>query len=317
MAVALAMLGIYVLFDQLSPKPASAGGLPPPSAYVPSPENDAKLHMAIDSVLSFVLLHETGHLLISEFDLPVLGREEDAADRFAVATMTINGASKQYEALLPVAAFWDAVHQLQDHYDWSDEHGEPEQRAFQIFCLVYGSDPDNHDEIARQIGLSPSRRQSCIQEAAKNLKDWLGLLKPTMNSTLAANMGIQVPSVAVIYDAVPAGLPENLRAVQNELRSIAMNEQILDVIGEQLTALKLPHYKQLGNMDIVTVNPNPGIVQHPDPIADLTSYDFVLRGDSCLDDNGSPVANAFWSAKSRSLTLCYGLIDQVAQIEKS
>ena len=78
MAGALAMLGIYVLFDQLSPKPASADGLPPSSTYVPSPENDAKLHMAIDAVLSSVLLHETGHLMISECDLPVLGREEDA-----------------------------------------------------------------------------------------------------------------------------------------------------------------------------------------------------------------------------------------------
>src|SRR5262249_2183630 len=35
----------------------------------------------------FVLLHETAHGLISDLGLPVLGREEDAADQFATVTM--------------------------------------------------------------------------------------------------------------------------------------------------------------------------------------------------------------------------------------
>src|ERR1041384_1587800 len=33
--------------------------------------------------LVFVLLHEVGHVLITELGLPVLGREEDAADAYA------------------------------------------------------------------------------------------------------------------------------------------------------------------------------------------------------------------------------------------
>ena len=32
----------------------------------------------------FTLYHETGHLLVHELDLPVLGKEEDAADALAV-----------------------------------------------------------------------------------------------------------------------------------------------------------------------------------------------------------------------------------------
>jgi hypothetical protein len=35
----------------------------------------------------FVLLHETAHALVSEMGLPVLGREEDAADAYATVTM--------------------------------------------------------------------------------------------------------------------------------------------------------------------------------------------------------------------------------------
>ena len=34
----------------------------------------------------FAVVHEVGHMLISELALPVLGREEDAADAFAVIT---------------------------------------------------------------------------------------------------------------------------------------------------------------------------------------------------------------------------------------
>ena len=35
----------------------------------------------------FVLLHEIGHVLITELGLPVLGREEDAADAYATVTI--------------------------------------------------------------------------------------------------------------------------------------------------------------------------------------------------------------------------------------
>src|SRR5262245_19776632 len=36
--------------------------------------------------LIFATVHEVGHMLISEMGLPVLGREEDAADAFATLT---------------------------------------------------------------------------------------------------------------------------------------------------------------------------------------------------------------------------------------
>jgi len=39
----------------------------------------------------FVLGHETAHALISEFAIPVLGREEDAADALACAICHAHG----------------------------------------------------------------------------------------------------------------------------------------------------------------------------------------------------------------------------------
>jgi Putative metallopeptidase len=41
--------------------------------------------------LLFVLFHELGHALVSEMGLPVLGKEEDAVDAYAVLAMLMTG----------------------------------------------------------------------------------------------------------------------------------------------------------------------------------------------------------------------------------
>ena len=53
----------------------------------------------------FVLAHETGHALISEFGLPVLGREEDAADSLA-AIVAIKMANSFADRVVVNAARW-------------------------------------------------------------------------------------------------------------------------------------------------------------------------------------------------------------------
>jgi hypothetical protein len=47
-----------------------------------------------------VLLHELGHVIIDEMKLPVLGREEDAADTFAALTMLEIGTSFSQRVLM-------------------------------------------------------------------------------------------------------------------------------------------------------------------------------------------------------------------------
>jgi Putative metallopeptidase len=51
----------------------------------------------------FVLTHELGHAVISEMDLPVLGREEDAADDFAILT-ALNVVANEYSLRVLVNA---------------------------------------------------------------------------------------------------------------------------------------------------------------------------------------------------------------------
>ena len=49
-------------------------------AWAATPEPSPDELRFITANAEFTLLHEMGHLLISELQLPVLGREEDAAD---------------------------------------------------------------------------------------------------------------------------------------------------------------------------------------------------------------------------------------------
>jgi putative metallopeptidase DUF4344 len=61
-------------------------------AYQPTPQNEAVLRQFISDVLTFVLLHETGHMVISSYNVPVgsFDTEELAADSFAAAVLTLN-----------------------------------------------------------------------------------------------------------------------------------------------------------------------------------------------------------------------------------
>jgi hypothetical protein len=300
---ALVLFGVHVVGPPPSVTPVAAG--PEPSLARLSPRDEARQDLAVQSVLAFVLLHETGHLLISELDLPVLGREEDAADRFAVATMTINGASKNYDALLPVAAFWDAVHHQQSRFDWSNEHGEPEQRAFDVFCLAYGENPERYGQMADQIRLDGARKAACPSEARKNIRDWNRVLTPYFRSPGEAG---PAPSVAIVYDPVPPEVSGAVRAeLENDL-AYAKDSDALEVIGDQLKNVRFSG--PAAGSSSATAG-----VRHPGPAANLADFDYVLRGNACVGASGAPIADAWWNPKSRTLTPCYGLIAQIRHIE--
>jgi hypothetical protein len=124
-----------------------------------------------DTIIGTVLdvfLHETAHALFQIFDIPVLGREEDAADQFSAYLMLklggdearrmIFGAAYQYKrempdtkAILPVQIF-------------SGEHSLPAQRLFTMLCIAYGADNKTFGDIVRNNLLPKERAESCESE---------------------------------------------------------------------------------------------------------------------------------------------------------
>lgn len=110
---------------------------------------------AIDTLLH-TLLHESGHAYIAENQIPVLGKEEDAADDFATmmlldyvqdgADIAISGAD--------MFAFEADDVSLPDYYtpdEYVDEHSFDLQRYFSTLCLVYGSDPKTYAHLLDDI----------------------------------------------------------------------------------------------------------------------------------------------------------------------
>jgi hypothetical protein len=129
-----------------------------------------------------LLSHELGHALIAEMHLPLLGREEDAADTYAALRMLTFGTSFSQHELAQAAQGWF----LNDRRDqeigekplYYDEHNLSQQRAYQILCLMVGSDPDKFKGLADQMKMPETRQRTCKRDFGKTSEGWQTVLKP-------------------------------------------------------------------------------------------------------------------------------------------
>jgi hypothetical protein len=129
-----------------------------------------------------LLSHELGHVLIAELHLPLLGREEDAADTYAALRLLAIGTSFSQRELAQATQGWF----LNDRRDqeigekplYYDEHNLSAQRAYQILCLMVGSDPDKFRGLADQMKMPDTRQRTCKRDFAKTSEGWQTVLKP-------------------------------------------------------------------------------------------------------------------------------------------
>ena len=124
----------------------------------------------------FVLFHEVGHALVDQWDLPVVGREEDAVDAFSTIFMT-EFVDKGEFALAGADFFYYLAntHKLSE-VDFADEHSFDKQRAYSIACWVYGSNTQRYAYLRSLLPVS--RRVRCADEYRKLKKAWFSLLRP-------------------------------------------------------------------------------------------------------------------------------------------
>ena len=124
-----------------------------------------------DTVLGPVLaifLHETAHAVFNMLQIPVLGREEDAADQFAAYVMLrlskdearrlILGAAYHHKLQMPGQQVTIPVQLL------SNEHSTPAQRAFNILCTGYGADEKLFADVVEKNFLPKGRAEVCARE---------------------------------------------------------------------------------------------------------------------------------------------------------
>jgi hypothetical protein len=130
--------------------------------------------MRVHSTWVLMFLHEVGHAFIDMFDLPVLGNEEDAVDRFAALLLINAGEATMAQLAFDYYAALDTA--PREAKQFADEHGLDLQRYYVGLCIVYGSDPELHAEIVEQGLLSRERAARCVPEYRKLLSDWTMLL---------------------------------------------------------------------------------------------------------------------------------------------
>jgi hypothetical protein len=87
-----------------------------------------------------IVLHEMSHAVFDVFELPVWGREEDAADRLAAFLMLQFGTDMARRLLNGAAFFFEASDRTWTGSDFSEVTATDAQRFYNYLCIAYGGD---------------------------------------------------------------------------------------------------------------------------------------------------------------------------------
>jgi hypothetical protein len=131
----------------------------------------------ISGAIWFIMMHEVGHALVHQLDLPITGREEDVADQLAVWTLMETGEKGAQAAYAGTLALQPATDQF-EQYEFADEHSLGPVRLFNVLCWIYGSDPDKYGAILADGHLPEERAVRCPGEWDRMSKAWQRLLSP-------------------------------------------------------------------------------------------------------------------------------------------
>jgi hypothetical protein len=134
------------------------------------------------------VLHEFAHALFDYSDTPILGREEDAADQVSAyiylqlsndeARRLIMGTTHAY--LLEIQGT-----DPPDMEEFADEHSTSEQRAINLVCLAYGSDPKLFADLPGLAGIPQYRTDICEEEYELYTRAYNKLIRPLIDPDLA------------------------------------------------------------------------------------------------------------------------------------
>jgi len=227
----------------------------------------------------FVLAHEFGHAIIRDFNVPILGLEENSADTLAAgvlvlaerATVAAGPDPGTFSRRLGMAAVGNAL-------TWRSglEVGNPEliywaqhdlsaRRAARILCLLVGSDEEKFGWLA-ETGLVPEvRAERCLDEyaLAAHAVAWVGRSYGRFRDGRPADEGREV-SVRYFDPENPAQA-----ALLKRLRDRQTVENVADFYDRAF--------------------------RFPKPLS--------VRLVSC----GTP--NAYWDPDARQLRFCYELLE--------
>ena len=157
------------------PAETTATGIPPIDTIV-APLYDASLH-------------EFAHAVFDMLDLPVLGREEDAADQVAAYIYLHLGKAEARRLIMGTANAWkleaESAAGHQPLKPFAELHGTPAQRAYNVLCMAYGADPELFGDIVSKGYLPKKRADGCDNEYGQVADAFETLITPHIDRALA------------------------------------------------------------------------------------------------------------------------------------
>jgi len=151
----------------------------------PTPEGVTRANV-ITGMWTGTLLHETGHALFDMLDVPVFGREEDAADEVAAFIALQFNKDVERTIIKGFAYFWQMAAKAgndpptatdpnppQDATErcladplcaYADVHGTASQRLYNTLCLGYGGDRETFKDFVQMKWLPKTRADDCERE---------------------------------------------------------------------------------------------------------------------------------------------------------
>jgi len=170
----------------------------------------------------FATLHELGHAHIQEMGLPVLGREEDSADSYAITALIKVATDASHDVLIQATKGWfldDARNQKEGvALAFYDEHGLDKQRAYQIICLMVGSDPEEFSDLADKVKMPEDRQGTCQGDYSNASWSWEMVLKPHLRAPDQPKQKIKVTY----------GPPGEYVPIAQAFKTIGMMEMLAD-----------------------------------------------------------------------------------------
>jgi hypothetical protein len=139
-------------------------------------EADKKMFDAV----RFAFLHEVGHALIYNYNLPMAGNEEDAADRCSSYINIEELGDAGVNAVIAAADAFriESKQKSTTKRDMADEHLLQEQRFYNSLCMIYGSDAEKYEYLVKDGYLPKERAARCPGDYQRTVESWVNLLRP-------------------------------------------------------------------------------------------------------------------------------------------
>lgn len=232
-----------------------------------------------------IFMHEFGHALIGELQIPSTGPEEDAVDIFSALRVveptmypsndeSVNAIGREVATYSALQWYYSgmAAEQQGQETPWQDEHTPDLKRFRNVFCVMYGGNPGIFTGLAEQIGFDDRTLSRCDEEFNKQNRAWRTILAPH------TRVGEWHPEGHLPTDAPGASIN-----VTFEPSQLAIGQFISATFGEGLEGF-----------------------------ADDLTKSYALPRPISVTYRDCGELNAWYDPSEGSITMCYDLIENLA-----